>query len=39
MTKLKPFMGAVIGYIRKLEIVYDGNKKLQKKCIRKRKIL
>ena len=30
MTKLKPFMEAVIGYIRKLEIIYDGSKKITK---------
>ena len=37
MTKLKPFMGAVIGYIRKLEIVYDGNKKITKEMYKKKK--
>ena len=37
MTKLKPFMGAVIGYIRKLEIIYDGSKKITKEMYEKKK--
>lgn len=37
MTKLKPFMGAVTGYVRKLEITYDGNKKITKEMYEKKK--
>lgn len=37
MTKLKPFMGAVVGYIRKLEITYDGNKRVTKEMYKKKK--
>jgi len=37
MTKLKPFMGAVVGYVRKLEITYDGNKKITKDMYNQKK--
>ena len=30
-------MGAVIGYIRKLEIIYDGSKKITKEMYEKKK--
>lgn len=37
MTKLKPFMKVVIGYIRKLEITYDGEKKVTKEMYKRKK--
>lgn len=37
MTKLKPFIGAVVGYVRKLEITYDGNKKITKDMYNQKK--
>ena len=37
MTKLKPFSSAVIGYIRKLEITYDGSKTVTKAMYKQKK--
>jgi plasmid rolling circle replication initiator protein Rep len=36
-SELKLFRGAVVGYIRKLEIVYDGSKKITKEMYKKKK--
>ena len=36
-SELKPFKGAVVGYIRKLEITYDGNKTVTKAMYKQKK--